>query len=286
VELTETGALLLEEARRVLDQIDLMTAGVQRHARGAAGCIRLGFAGVTYIFPLVTGIVRSSDLCIFGGKPAYGAGKFAPFDAPVPPAMPDRSPGRAFGGYAAWADPKDPRQAIAQRVARSRSCASTRGIHGHDHAAAWSAKPPVCHLKSFWGAPGCACRAGRNMLASALVLLLRCGLAGVFLYAGADRLHHWQESLDEVTSLGLPAPRLFAALTIVTQIVRGAIVITGIFAALGALALAGFTILATVLGHRFWLLLGQPARRELTTAFEHISIVSGLLLLAVSRAGL
>jgi len=51
-------------------------------------------------------------------------------------------------------------------------------------------------------------------------------------------------------------------------------------------ALAGFTILATMLGHRFWLLRGQPARREFTAALEHVSIVSGLLLLAVSRAGL
>ena len=124
------------------------------------------------------------------------------------------------------------------------------------------------------------------MLASGLILLLRCGLAVVFLYAGADKLRHWRESLDEVTSLGLPAPRLFTALTIVTQIIGGAMVITGIFAALGAVALAGFTILATVLGHRFWLLRGQPARREFTTALEHVSIVSGLLLLAVSRAGL
>jgi hypothetical protein len=37
------------------------------------------------------------------------------------------------------------------------SCANTCGIHGHDHAIAWSAKLPIADLKTFWGALGCAC---------------------------------------------------------------------------------------------------------------------------------
>src|SRR6204780_1642387 len=49
----------------------------------------------------------TSDLTIVGGKVVYGAGDFARFDeAAPPPAMPDWSPVRTFGGYAAWADPK------------------------------------------------------------------------------------------------------------------------------------------------------------------------------------
>jgi uncharacterized membrane protein YphA (DoxX/SURF4 family) len=125
-----------------------------------------------------------------------------------------------------------------------------------------------------------------TMFASASILMLRSGLAVVFFYAGADKLWHWKESLDEVAALGLPMPRLFVTITVVTQIVGAGMVVTGIFASLGAVVLAGFTTLATVLGHRFWLLRGQLARRELTTALEHVSIVSGLLLLAVDRAGL
>jgi len=125
-----------------------------------------------------------------------------------------------------------------------------------------------------------------TMFASASILMLRSGLAVVFFYAGADKLWHWKESLDEVAALGLPVPRLFVTITVVTQIVGAGMVVTGIFASLGAVVLAGFTTLATVLGHRFWLLRGQLARRELTTALEHVSIVSGLLLLAVDRAGL
>jgi DNA-binding transcriptional LysR family regulator len=59
VELTETGVLLLDEARSLLDQMERTKAGVQSHARGAAGRIHLGFAGVTYIHRLVVGIIRA-----------------------------------------------------------------------------------------------------------------------------------------------------------------------------------------------------------------------------------
>ncbi len=74
-----------------------------------------------------------------------------------------------------------------------------------------------------------------TMFASASILLLRSGLAVVFLYAGADKLWHWQESLNEVAALGLPVPRLFVTLTVVTQIVGAGMVVTGIFAGLGAM---------------------------------------------------
>jgi DNA-binding transcriptional LysR family regulator len=59
VELTETGALLLDEARRILGQVERIKAGVQSRARGETGCIHLGFAGATCFQPLVSGIIRA-----------------------------------------------------------------------------------------------------------------------------------------------------------------------------------------------------------------------------------
>ncbi|OJB08137.1 amidohydrolase, partial [Burkholderia ubonensis] len=44
----------------------------------------------------------TSLLTVVGGKVVYAAGPFADRDAPLPPAMPDWSPVRAFGGYAGW----------------------------------------------------------------------------------------------------------------------------------------------------------------------------------------
>jgi predicted amidohydrolase YtcJ len=101
----------------------------------------------------------TSDLTIVGGKVVYGAGEFARFDESAPPpAMPDWSPVRSFGGYGAWGDSKDGgRPAALRKAALSCECANTCDIHGHDHASAWSSRLPISDLKSFWGVLGCAC---------------------------------------------------------------------------------------------------------------------------------
>jgi uncharacterized membrane protein YphA (DoxX/SURF4 family) len=118
------------------------------------------------------------------------------------------------------------------------------------------------------------------MIAYAFPIARLC-LAAVFLYSGVDKLWHWRSSIEEVSSDGLPWPAAFAGATVFTQLVGGFLVATGFFAWLGALLLAGFTVAATLLGHRFWLRRGAEFRHELTTSLEHVAIVGGLLLLSV-----
>ena len=104
---------------------------------------------------------------------------------------------------------------------------------------------------------------------------------GGVLYSGVDKLSHWRSSIEEVRSDGLPWPDAFAGATVFTQLVGGCLVATGFFAWLGALLLAGFTVAATLVGHRFWLRRGAELRHELTTSLEHVAIVGGLLLLSL-----
>jgi predicted amidohydrolase YtcJ len=86
----------------------------------------------------------TADLTVVGGKIVYGAGEFAHLDeATPPPAMPDWSPVRRFGGYAAWGD-RD-RSTVTPGTRHTVSaCGSTRAGHAQD-------------LTSLWGALGCAC---------------------------------------------------------------------------------------------------------------------------------
>jgi len=112
-------------------------------------------------------------------------------------------------------------------------------------------------------------------------LIARLCLAAVFLYSGVDKLWHWRSSIEEVRNDGLPWPAAFAGATAFTQLVGGCLVATGFFAWLGALLLAGFTVAATLVGHRFWLRRGSEFAHELTTSLEHVAIVGGLLLLSV-----
>jgi predicted amidohydrolase YtcJ len=97
-----------------------------------------------------------SELTIVGGRIVYGAGEFAALDdAGPPPAMPDWSPVRHFGGYGNWAgvDSKALRAHAMTAGGRAHACT----LHGHDRALAGSAGIPVSDLQSFWGALGCAC---------------------------------------------------------------------------------------------------------------------------------
>jgi uncharacterized membrane protein YphA (DoxX/SURF4 family) len=112
-------------------------------------------------------------------------------------------------------------------------------------------------------------------------LIARVCLAAVFLYSGVDKLWHWRSSIEEVRSDGLPWPAAFASATVFTQLVGGCLVATGFFAWLGALLLAGFTVAATLVGHRFWLRRGSEFAHELTTSLEHVAIVGGLVLLCL-----
>jgi putative oxidoreductase len=60
----------------------------------------------------------------------------------------------------------------------------------------------------------------------------------------------------------------------------------GLFARWGALALAGFTVAATVLFHNFWMVADPVARQQqLTTFLEHIAILGGFTVLIFLGAG-
>jgi predicted amidohydrolase YtcJ len=96
-----------------------------------------------------------SVLTIVDGKPVYGAEEFASLAPPPPPAMPDWSPVRTFGGYhkeAAGAR-------LDQGAARTQACGCSNAcaVHGHSHVSAWDAAVPTRDVRGFWGALGCAC---------------------------------------------------------------------------------------------------------------------------------
>jgi predicted amidohydrolase YtcJ len=100
----------------------------------------------------------TSDLTVVGGRIVYAAGDFKALDATAPPpAMPDWSPVRSFGGYGNWVGADGKAQAVRVHAMQACGCANTCGVHGHDHARAWSGRLPVSDLRSFWGALGCAC---------------------------------------------------------------------------------------------------------------------------------
>jgi hypothetical protein len=100
----------------------------------------------------------SSLLTVVGGKVVYATGEFASLDdGPPPPAMPDWSPVRRYGGFAAWKQGDAYGAPLQQMASAACDCARACRVHGHDHRRAWLGNAPASDYKSFWGALGCAC---------------------------------------------------------------------------------------------------------------------------------
>ena len=97
----------------------------------------------------------TSVLTMVGGRIVHGAEGFKPLAPALPPAMPDWSPVRTFGGYQSrFQATSAEKGAMAELL---RCCATACGIHAHDHGKAWASSAPAGGDKGFWGALGCSC---------------------------------------------------------------------------------------------------------------------------------
>lgn len=119
-----------------------------------------------------------------------------------------------------------------------------------------------------------------------LALLARIAAALPFLLSGLAKLTDFGGAIAEVRGLtGLEPAALFAVLVIATQLIGSALLIAGgRFTWIGAGLLAGFTIVATLYAHAFWLKPEAERFLNRNIFFEHISILGGLALAAILSA--
>ena len=106
------------------------------------------------------------------------------------------------------------------------------------------------------------------------------GVCAAYVQGGLTKLLDFNAAVAEVRHFGLPFGEAMAGATIVTELVGSALILTGIYRWLGALWLAGFTLLATFVANRFWEI-PLPDRFMAENAFfEHLGLVGGFLLIA------
>lgn len=107
------------------------------------------------------------------------------------------------------------------------------------------------------------------------------GLCAAYLQGGLVKLHDFPEAVAEMTHAGLAPASLFAALVILLELGASAMILMGWWRWLGAVALSGFTLLATLLALRFWELpAGQERFMAANAFFEHLGLAGGFLLIA------
>lgn len=115
-------------------------------------------------------------------------------------------------------------------------------------------------------------------------VLVRTVLTLLFWSAGLFGLFNFSAVVAEVHGVGLPYASFVAAATILLQLAGSFFVITNVakLGWAGAIALAVFTLLTIPFGHAFWTFEEPRRTAELHLCLEHVTVVGGLLLAAVS----
>jgi XapX domain-containing protein len=107
------------------------------------------------------------------------------------------------------------------------------------------------------------------------------GLCAAYLQGGIDKLVDFPGAVAEVAHFGLPSPTILAIATIVTEFIGSALVLSGFQRWIGAIWLAGFTLIATFVANRFWQV-PLPGRFMIENSFfEHLGLIGGFLLVAL-----
>ena len=112
--------------------------------------------------------------------------------------------------------------------------------------------------------------------------LLIAGICLPFLFSGIAKLLDFNGAVAEFAHFGFAAPALFAALTIALQLgaSAAAIALRSKPAVVAALALAGFTVAATLIAHAFWRFEGVARIQHTNIFVEHLSIAFALAFVA------
>ncbi len=110
-----------------------------------------------------------------------------------------------------------------------------------------------------------------------LALLFLCA---AYLQGGFNKATDFPSAIAEMQHFGLAPAAPLAVATIVFELGASLMILIGWYRWLGALGLAGFTLMATFVANRFWEM-GMPERFMVANAFfEHWGLVGGFLLVA------
>ena len=122
-------------------------------------------------------------------------------------------------------------------------------------------------------------------LQNPLSLVGRVLLAYLFIPAGISKLTGFAGTVGYITSVGMPAPTLAAAVAAIVEIVGGFAILLGFGTRIAALALAFFTLVASLFFHAYW---SVPADQQMMQSLlfdKNVAVIGGLLTLAAWGAG-
>ncbi|MDU0364304.1 DoxX family protein [Rhizobium sp. 25PS6] len=108
-------------------------------------------------------------------------------------------------------------------------------------------------------------------------------LCAAYIQGPLTKISDFSGALAEMDHFGLHPAAFFAVTVIVFELTASAMVVSGFLRWGGALALAGFTLLATLIALRFWEMAPGMDRMMATNAFfEHIGLAGAFVFVAAA----
>jgi putative oxidoreductase len=117
------------------------------------------------------------------------------------------------------------------------------------------------------------------------VVVGRILLALMFVLAGIGKLTGLEGTAGYIASKGLPAPMVLAVAVGVLELVAGVLLIIGWQARWAALALAVFTVVASVIFHNYWAMPAEQQMMQQLMFMKNLAVTGGLLFVFAYGAG-
>jgi uncharacterized membrane protein YphA (DoxX/SURF4 family) len=105
-------------------------------------------------------------------------------------------------------------------------------------------------------------------------------LCAAYLQGGLVKAFDFPGAIAEMNHFGLKPEAPLAAATVALELAASLMILSGVYRWLGALSLAGFTLMATFLANRFWEMAPPERFMMANSFFEHIGLCGGFLLVA------
>ena len=116
------------------------------------------------------------------------------------------------------------------------------------------------------------------------LLIGRLLVAALFFPSAFDKIRIFG-AFTASLSRTFPHPELWAVAAIALEIGAGVALVLGVLPRWTALALVGFTIIATWIAHRFWMFDGPVRRQQEIHFYKNLAITGGLCFYFVAGAG-